>query len=58
VDGNGRPSGLSGGCGAFASHARDLAHSLAQLGMLELPQLARGIGLATWSAIATFHDRA
>lgn len=26
--------------------------------MLELPQLARGIGLATWSAIASFHARA
>ena len=26
--------------------------------MVELSQLARGIGLATWSAIATFHARA
>ena len=26
--------------------------------MVELPQLAKGIGLATWSAIATFHASA
>jgi CubicO group peptidase (beta-lactamase class C family) len=26
--------------------------------MIELPQLARGIGLATWTAIATFHSLA